>query len=62
MVVMCGPFMTEQGLVTGAKTSAYLHKVIAGWRWLKSNNYRYKDVTIPNVVDIPLPYLLDGER
>ena len=62
LVVWCGPFTTEQALVTQAKTSVDPHKVIAGWSWLKANNYRYKDVTIPNVDDIPLPYLLDHER
>ena len=62
LVVWCGPFMAEQALVTRAKTSVDPHKVRAGWRWLKSNNYKYKDVTIPNVDNIMLPYLLDGER
>ncbi len=62
LVVMCGPFTNEQALVTRAKTSVDPFKVIAGWVWLKSNNYRYKDVVIPNVDDIPLPYLLDEER
>jgi hypothetical protein len=62
LVVWCGPFTTEQASVTRAKTSVDRHKIILGWRWLKSNNYRYKDVTIPNVDDILLPYLLDGER
>ena len=62
LVVWCGPFTTEQAMVTKAKTSVDPQKVIAGWLWLKSNNYRYKDVTIPHVDDIPMPYLLDGER
>jgi hypothetical protein len=62
LVVWCGPFTTEQALVTKAKTSVDPLKVIAGWVWLKKNNYRYKDVTIPHINDIPLPHLLDGER
>ena len=62
LVVWCGPFTTEQALVTKAKTSVDPIKVIAGWVWLKENNYRYKDVKIPHVDEIPLPHLLDGER
>ena len=62
LVIMCGPFTTEQALLTRAKTSVDPHKVIAGWVWLKANNYRYKDLEIPNIADIPLPRLLDDER
>ncbi len=62
LVVMCGPFTSEQALRTRAKTSVDPQKVIAAWVWLKANNFRYKDVTIPNIDDIPLPYLLDDER
>ena len=62
LVVMCGPFTSEQALLTRAKTRVDPQKVIAGWVWLKANNFRYKDVTIPNIDDILLPYLLDDER
>jgi hypothetical protein len=62
LVVWCGPFTTEQALATRAKTSVDPHKVIAVWGWLKVNNYRYKDVAIPDVDNIPLPYLLGDER
>jgi hypothetical protein len=62
LVVMCGPFTSEQALLKRAKTRVDPQKVIAGWVWLKANNFRYKDVTIPNIDDILLPYLLDDER
>jgi len=62
LVVMCGPFTSEQALLTRGKTSVDPHKVITGWVWLKKNNYRYKDVTIPHIDEIPLPHLLDDER
>jgi hypothetical protein len=62
LVVMCGLFTSEQALLRRAKTRVDPQKVIAGWVWLKTNNFRYKDVTIPNIDDIASPYLLDKER
>jgi len=62
LVVMCGPFTSEQAMLTRAKTRVNPYKVVAAWVWLKHNNYRYKDIEIPHVDDIPLPYILDDER
>jgi hypothetical protein len=62
LVVMCGPFTNEQYLKTKEKTSVDPEKVIAAFRWLKENNYRYRDIEIPNVDDIPQPYIIDEER
>lgn len=61
LVVLCGPFTKEQEKTTRAKMSVCPLKVIAAWKWLKLNNYRYKDIEVPNVDDIPLPYILDSE-
>ena len=33
-------------------------KVIKSWQWLKENNFRYKDEKIPNIDDVPLPYVV----
>jgi hypothetical protein len=33
-------------------------KVVAAWRWLKENNYRFKDDVIPHVDDIPIPKIV----
>jgi uncharacterized CHY-type Zn-finger protein len=62
LVVMCGPFTNEQYLKTKAKTSVNPDKVIAAFKWLKENNYRYRDIEIPNSDDIPQPYIMDEER
>jgi hypothetical protein len=62
LVVMCGPFTSEQALLTRSRVSVDPHKVIAAWKWLVNNNYRYKGLEIPNITSIPLPYILDGER
>jgi hypothetical protein len=62
LVVLCGPFTDEQYLKTKAKTSVDPAKVIAAFRWLKENNFRYRDIEIPNSNDIPQPYFMDEER
>ena len=62
LVVMCGPFTSEQAKLTHQKTRVDPSKVIAGWVWLKRYNYRYADLEIPNIDDIPLPYIMDNER
>lgn len=62
LVVMCGPFTSEQALLTRSRVSVDPHKVIAAWKWLVNNNYRYKGLEIPHITSIPLPYILDGER
>ena len=62
LVVMCGPFTNQQSKMTRAKTSVCPNKVIRSWRWLKANNYRYSETDIPNIADIPLPYIMDEER
>jgi len=62
LVVMCGPFTSEQALLTREKIRVDPYKVIAAWVWLKHNNYRYRDLEIPHIDSIPLPYILDDER
>jgi hypothetical protein len=62
LVVICGPFTNEQYEKTKQKTSVDPKKVIAAFSWLKKNNYRYQDIEIPNLNDIPQPYILDEER
>jgi hypothetical protein len=54
--------MCKQAKITGERTRVDPHKIIAGWVWLKQNNYRYETIEIPNVDDIPLPYIMDDER
>jgi len=62
IVVLCGPFTSEQSRITRLKIMVDPSKVIRGWRWLIYYNYRYHGLPIPHIDDIPLPYILDQER
>jgi hypothetical protein len=62
LVVLCGPFTSEQVRLTRLKTMVDPYKVIRGWEWLIFYNYRYEGMLIPQVDKIPLPYILDQER
>ena len=62
LVVLCGPFTSKQALLTQEKVSVDPQKVIAAWVWLKANNFRYADITVPCIVDILLPYVMDDKR
>jgi hypothetical protein len=61
-VVLCGPFTTTQRAIIMESTAVDPKKVIDAWRWLKENNYRYKDDDIPNINDIPLPQIIDEQK
>ena len=61
LVVLVGPFTDAQNKTTRERMTVCPKKVIAAWEWLKANNYRYKDIEIPNEDEIPLPYILDSE-
>jgi hypothetical protein len=62
LVVMCGPFTSEQDLLTRARVRVDPNKVIAAWVWLKHNNYRYSNLVVPPIDSIQRPYILDDER
>jgi hypothetical protein len=62
LVVMCGPFTSEQALLTQARSTVDPNKVIAAWEWLVEHNYRYKDFVIPQIGNIPTPLIMDEER
>ena len=62
LVVLCGPFTSEQKRITMVKTMVDPPKVIRGFEWLRLLNFKYKHKTIPHVDNIPLPYILDQER
>jgi hypothetical protein len=61
LVVLCGPFTSTQRALTLDKTAVCPYKVIAAWEWLRENNFRYKDMTIPNIDDIPIPHVICEE-
>jgi hypothetical protein len=58
LVVLCGPFTTTQKTLVLRKVAIDPLKVVAAWRWLKENNYRFKDDVIPHVDDIPIPKIV----
>ena len=58
LVVLCGPFTTTQTAITMKKTAVDPDKVVRAWHWLKCHNIRFKDDTIPNIDDIPKPYVI----
>ena len=58
LVVLYGPFTTTQKALTLKKTAVDPEKVVKAWHWLKTNNFRYREDKIPNIDDIPLPYVV----
>jgi hypothetical protein len=62
LVVMCGPFTTEQTRLTIEGTRVRPLSVIAGWKWLQCNNYKYKDFNIPAIGSISMPHVINEER
>ena len=36
--------------------------VVAAERWLKGNNYRFRDDVIPNVDDIAIPKIVEENK
>lgn len=59
LVVLCGPFTTTQRALTLNSTAVDPQKVITAFRWLKKNNFRYKNNIIPDINSIPLPIIID---
>ena len=49
--------MTQKAL-TLKKTAVDPEKVVKAWHWLKANNFRNNKDKIPNIDDIPLPYVV----
>jgi hypothetical protein len=62
LVVMCGPFTSEQTRLTIEGTRVRPLSVSAGWEWLQCNNYKYRDFKIPPIGSIPMPHLINEER
>ena len=61
LVALCGPFTPTQKAMTLKKTVVDPKKVIAGWRWLKANNFRFRDHDIPHIDDIPVPEIIEED-
>ena len=62
IVVLCGPFTTEQNRITREKVMVDPNKVVDGWRWLIHFNFKYSGLSVPPINSIPKPYILDQER
>ena len=59
LVVLCGPFTSTQKAKTYAQTLVRPEKVIAAFKWLKTNNYLYRNVVIPKAEDLPIPKIME---
>lgn len=59
--VLCGPFTTTQKALVRAQLTVRPDRLIAAFQWLKVHNHYFKDFTIPNIEDIPLPYIYEDE-
>ena len=59
LVVLCGPFTTEQKAMAMKRIKVRPEKVITAYEWLKANNYHYRDEVIPSEADIPIPQLIE---
>jgi hypothetical protein len=62
LVVLCGPFTATQKALILKKVAVDPLKVVAAWRWLKANNYRFRDDVIPNVDDIAIPKIVEENK
>ena len=58
LVVLCGPFTKTQHAMIMDKVMVKPEKVIAAMKWLKENNFQYKDEIIPEEGDVPLPEII----
>ena len=59
MVVLCGPFTSDQKALTHKKVQVDPKKVIKAFQWLKKHNFHYKDDVIPTENDIPVPIIVE---
>jgi hypothetical protein len=62
LVVLCGPFTSTQKALVLKKINIDPRKVIAAWRWLKANNFRYRNDIIPHIDDIPLAKIIEDNK
>jgi hypothetical protein len=62
LVVLCEPFTSTQKALILKKTAVDPLKVVNTWRWLKYNNYRFKDDIIPSVDDIAAPKIVEENK
>ena len=62
IVVLCGPFTSQQSMLTQERVLVTPGRVIAGWKWLKNNIFRIQLLEIPHIDSIPFPFNMDQER
>jgi hypothetical protein len=61
LVVLCGPFTSTQRALTLEQTAVDPNKVIAAYKWLIANNIHYKNDTLPEIEDIPIPQIIEED-
>lgn len=59
--VLCGPFTTAQVELVRYHLTIRPAYVMAAFEWLKANNPFFADFVLPNIADIPLPYIYKDE-
>ncbi len=62
IVVLFRLFTSQQSMLTRERVLVTPGKVIAGWKWLKHNNFRFRLLEIPHIDSIPFPFIMDQER
>ncbi|GKY95155.1 hypothetical protein MPSEU_000479100 [Mayamaea pseudoterrestris] len=61
LVVLCGPFTSTQKAKVLQKTRVDPEKVLNAWNWLKVNNFRYRDLHIPDPDSLPVPRIVEDK-
>ena len=59
LVVLCGPFTSTQKALVLKQTQVSVTKMRAAFEWLKENNYHYKNMTIPEHNELPIPVIYE---
>ena len=61
LVLLCGPFTKTQVALARAQTLVNSDKVIAAYEWLRASNYHYREITIPEPEDLPIPQIITDD-
>ena len=59
LVVICGPFTKTQKALTMEKVLVDPEKVVKAYQWLIDNNYHYHNERVPEIDEIPVPYIFE---
>ena len=60
--VLCGPFTTTQEALARKEFKVRPALLIQAFEWLKEHNHLYRDLTIPSVDSIPMPFVTEDKN